>query len=181
MSIAFSLDSATAVLERTPATLRALLRGLSGDWIRGDEGPDTFSPFDVVGHLIDAEETDWIVRARLILAQEMEPFPPFDRFRHRERNADRTLESLLDEFAMVRRANLEILHGWQLTPAQLALEGLHPSLGRVTLSQLLATWVVHDLGHTAQVTRVMAKQYRGNVGAWQQYLPVLSDREAPAS
>lgn len=181
MGVAFSLAGATGVLERTPATLRALLGGLPADWTRGNEGPDTFSAFDVVGHLIDAEETDWIVRARIILAQEMEPFPPFDRFRHRDRNAGRTLESLLDEFAMVRRANLEILHGWQLTPSQLALEGLHPSLGRVTLSQLLSTWVVHDLGHVAQVTRVMAKQYRGEVGAWRQYLPVLSDREAPAS
>ena len=181
MGITFSLTGATEVLERTPATLRALLEGVSHDWTRGNEGPDTFSPFDVVGHLIDAEETDWIVRARIILAQAMEPFPPFDRFRHRERNAARTLPVLLDEFAMARRVNLEILRQWNLTPAQLALEGVHPSLGRVTLSQLLATWVVHDLGHVAQVTRVMAKQYRGEVGAWQQYLPVLSDRETPAS
>ena len=151
-------------------------------WARGTEGPDTFSPFDVVGHLIDGEETDWIPRARIILAQGVgRRFEPYDRFRHRSRNAGRTLESLLGEFADMRAANVKLLRSWDLTEQQLALEGEHPSLGAVTLRQLIATWVVHDLGHLAQVARVMAKQYREEVGPWVQYLPVLTDHEQPRS
>ena len=151
-------------------------------WARGTEGPDTFSPFDVVGHLIDGEETDWIPRARIILAQgPSRRFEPYDRFRHRSRNAQRTLASLLAEFENLRSANVELVRSWKLTDQKLALEGEHPSLGAVTLRQLLATWVVHDLGHLAQVARVMAKQYRGEVGPWVQYLPVLTDHERPRS
>jgi len=173
----FSLDQTLALLSRTPGTLSALLEGLSDGWVRGNEGPDTFSPFDVVGHLIDGEETDWIPRARLILAGDpTATFAPYDRFRHRARNAGRTLPSLLEEFARLRAANLEIVSGWKLTPEQLTLRATHPSLGAVTLQHLLATWTVHDLGHLAQVTRVMAKQYAGEVGPWKEYLPVLSDR-----
>jgi hypothetical protein len=174
----FSLTDTLTLLRRTPATLTALLDGLPEGWIRGNEGPDTFSPFDVVGHLIDGEETDWIPRARIILAGDpAATFAPYDRFRHRTRNAGRTLESLLDEFAKLRAENLGTVAGWKLTTAQLALRATHPSLGTVTLQQLLATWVVHDLGHIAQVTRVMAKQYGGEVGPWKEYLPVLDDRE----
>lgn len=151
-------------------------------WARGTEGPATFSPFDVVGHLIDGEETDWIPRARIILAQgASRRFQPYDRFRHRSRNAGRTLASLLAEFAGLRSANLDLLRSWNLSDTQLALEGEHPSLGAVTLRQLIATWVVHDLGHMAQVARVMAKQYREEVGPWVQYLPVLTDHEQPRS
>jgi DinB superfamily len=151
-------------------------------WARGTEGPDTFSPFDVVGHLIDGEETDWIPRARIILAQgPSRRFEPYDRFRHRSRNAQRTLASLVAEFENLRSANLDLVRSWQLTDQQLALEGEHPSLGAVTLRQLLATWVVHDLGHLAQVARVMAKQYRAEVGPWVEYLPVLTDHETPRS
>lgn len=151
-------------------------------WARGTEGPATFSPFDVVGHLIDGEETDWIPRARIILAQgASRRFQPYDRFRHRSRNAGRTLASLLAEFAGLRSANLDLLRSWNLSDTQLALEGEHPSLGAVTLRQLIATWVVHDLGHMAQVARVMAKQYREEVGPWVQYLPVLTDHETPRS
>jgi uncharacterized damage-inducible protein DinB len=151
-------------------------------WTRGTEGPDTFSPFDVVGHLIDGEETDWIPRARIILAQgPSRRFEPYDRFRHRSRNAQRTLASLLNEFEKLRSANVALVRSWQLTEQQLALEGEHPSLGTVTLRQLLATWVVHDLGHLAQVARVMAKQYRAEVGPWVAYLPVLTDHERPRS
>lgn len=178
----FDLDLSRDLLRRSPAALAALLDGAPDAWARATEGPDTFSPFDVVGHLIDGEETDWIPRARIILARGPDPrFEPYDRFRHRARNATRTLSSLLAEFARLRFANLELLDSWQLTAAELDLPGEHPSLGRVTLRELLAAWVVHDLGHLAQVGRVMAKQYRDAVGPWLPFLPVLTDHEAPRS
>lgn len=178
----FDLTQATDVLRRTPGVLHSLLEDLDDSWTRATEGPDTFSPFDIVGHLIDGEETDWIVRTRLILARgEHRRFEPYDRFRHYARNAHRSLASLLDEFAGLRRANLELLASWRITPAQLDLPGDHPGLGPVTLRQLLAAWVVHDLGHIAQASRVMAKRYRAAVGPWVEYLPVLTDREAPRS
>jgi hypothetical protein len=178
----FDLDLAIDLLRRSPAVLEALLRGVDQVWARGTEGPDTFSPFDVVGHLIDGEETDWIPRAQIILAGRPNPrFEPYDRFRHRNRNAARTLESLLAEFAKLRASNLELLRSWRLNEAALELRGTHPALGPVTLRQLLAAWVVHDLEHVAQVARVMAKQYRSEVGPWVPYLPVLTDHEAPRS
>jgi hypothetical protein len=178
----FDLRLATEVLERTPATLHALLREVSTPWARGTEGPETFSPFDNIGHLIDGEETDWMPRARIILAQgKSRRFEPYERLRHRARNTTRTLDSLLDEFARLRDENLRTLDSWHLTDAQLDLPGEHPSLGAVTLRQLLAAWVVHDLGHIAQVARVMAKQYRAEVGPWVSYLPVLTDHEKPRS
>jgi DinB superfamily len=178
----FDLNLSIDVLGRTPATLQTLLGGLAEPWIRGAEGPETFSPFDVVGHLIDDEETDWIPRARIILGRGANlQFEPYDRFRHRARNVNRSLESLLQEFAELRAANLEVLRAWRLTTADLGLPGMHPSLGPVTLRQLLAAWVVHDLGHVAQVARVMAKQYGGAVGPWVPYLPVLTDHEVPQS
>lgn len=172
----FILNEAKDLLRRTPSALNAMLRGIDDAWARANEGPDTFSPFDVVGHLIDGEETDWIPRALLIRARDTAPFTPYDRFRHRERNVGRTLDSLLDEFARLRATNLELLESWHLSEAELDLRGQHPTLGEVTLGQLLATWVVHDLGHIAQVSRVMAKRYNGDVGPWKQFLPVLSDR-----
>jgi hypothetical protein len=178
----FDLDLAIEVLRRSPATLRALLDGLSESWIRGDEGPETFSPFDVVGHLIDGEETDWIPRARVILAKGPNlRFEPYDRFRHRTRNLGRSSESLLAEFARLRTWNVQQLESWKLTATELDLPGEHPSLGRVTLRQLLAAWVVHDLGHLAQVARVMATQYRDAVGPWIPFLPVLTDHPVPRS
>lgn len=178
----FDLHAGIAVLERTPGSVRALLAGLADGWVRGTEGSQTFSAFDNIGHLIDGEETDWIPRARIILAGGPEPrFEPYDRFRHWERNSGRSLNSLLDEFRDLRTANLQLLRSWRLTNAQLALPGLHPSLGPVTLRQLLAAWVVHDLGHVAQIARVMAKQYREAVGPWVPFLPVLTDREVPRS
>jgi hypothetical protein len=178
----FDLEKSMEVLARTPGTLRALLEGLDDSWTRGTEGPETFSPFDVVGHLIDGEETDWIPRARIILARGPDPrFEPYDRFRHWTRNRTRSLESLLDELERLRRANLDILRSWRLGEADLDLPGTHPSLGRVTLRQLLAAWVVHDLGHVAQVARVMAKQYREAVGPWVPFMPVLTDHEVPRS
>ena len=178
----FDLRLATEVLGRTPDTLRALLRNIGPELARCTEGPDTFSPFDNIGHLIDGEETDWMPRARIILAQRANRrFEPYDRFRHRARNTKRALDSLLDEFARLRAENLRVLESWHLTDAQLDLPGEHPSLGAVTLRQLLAAWVVHDLGHIAQVARVMAKQYRADVGPWVPFLPVLTDHEKPRS
>ena len=178
----FDLDLSMDVLRRTPAVLRALLEGVNGGWARGNEGPETFSPFDVVGHLIDGEETDFMVRARVILARGPDPrFESFDRYRHRSRNKRRTLESLLEELAKLRAANLAELAGWNLTEEQLDLPGVHPAFGAVTLRQLLASWVVHDLEHLAQVSRVMAKQYKAEVGPWVPYLPVLTDHETPRS
>lgn len=177
----FDLELSIDVLRRTPAALREMLLGVAEPWARGTEGPETFGPFDVVGHLIDGEETDWVPRARLILARGEARFEPYDRFRHRARNAGRSLASLLGEFARLREANLETLRGWGLTPAELDLPGHHPSLGRVTLRQLLAAWVVHDLGHIAQAARVMAKQYKDAVGPWVPFMPVLTDHEVPRS
>lgn len=178
----FDVREARHVLRRTPPVLEALLLDIDEPLARGNEGPDTFSPFDVVGHLIDGEETDWMPRARIILAQGANrTFEPYDRFRHRLRNNGRGLASLLDEFRRLRSENLAMLDAWNLTPAQLALRGEHPGLGSVTLGQLLAAWAVHDLGHIAQVVRVMAKRYRADVGPWVAYLPVLTDHEVPRS
>lgn len=178
----FELSRAMEILERTPSSLRALLAGLPDSWARADEGPDTFSAFDVVGHLVDGEETDWIPRARIILAGGKDPrFQPYDRFRHRDRNRGRSLESLLDEFETLRRESLVTLRSFGLTEARLDLPGHHPRLGQVSLRQLLSAWVVHDLGHVAQVARVMAKQYKDAVGPWVQFLPVLTDHPVPRS
>lgn len=177
----FQIDRSINVLARTPSVVYELLSGIDDAWSRATEGPDTFSPFDVVGHLIDGEETDWMARARIILAGANETFAPYDRFRHRERNAQRDLPSLLEEFATLREVNLSELSAWQLTDADLDLTATHPSLGSVTLRQLLATWVVHDLGHIAQITRVMAKQYRDEIGPWAAFLPIVTDRPTPSS
>ena len=171
----FDLSDAINVLRRTPATVRVILADIPDGWLRGSEGPDTWSPFDVVGHLIDGEETDWIPRARIILARGPNPaFVPFDRFRHLELNRRAAPAALLDRFARLRADNVAALEGFHLTPSDLALEGIHPELGRVTMRQLLATWVAHDLGHVAQIARVMAKQYGDAVGPWRRYLPVLT-------
>lgn len=176
------VERAMEVLSRTPAVVRAMLSGVSEDWTRNNEGPDTFSPFDVVGHLIDGEETDWMTRANIVLSRSDDrTFARYDRFRHYERNKGRTLESLIDEFADLRGRNLQVLESWKLGTADLARTATHPALGTVTLSQLLASWVVHDLGHIAQIARVMAKQYRDAAGPWIEYLPVLTDHETPRS
>lgn len=170
----FQLEQAIPVLERTPAVLRSLLAGVPEDWIVHNEGGDSWSPFNVVGHLIDGERTDWIVRAQIILGREARPFERFDRFHHLEATKGEALAELLDTFAGLRAANVQTLRDWTLTPALLELPGTHPELGPVTLKQLLATWVVHDLGHIGQVARVMAKQYEREVGPWKAYLPVLA-------
>lgn len=168
------LTRALEVLERTPATFRALLGGLPEAWTAPNEGPDTFSAFDNLGHLVHGERTDWIPRVRVILAQGTNRrFEPFDRFAHYRESEGKTMAELLDEFARLRAESLTTLRGWRLTERELALEGEHPELGPVTLRQLLATWVAHDLGHVAQTARVLAKQYREAVGPWRAYLPVL--------
>jgi DinB superfamily len=170
----FDLDDGMAVLERTPRVLVALLEGLPATWTTAEGDPGAWSAFDVVGHLIDGEETDWMPRARIILDQGADRrFVPFDRERHRSRNRGRSLASLLDEFARLRAGNVAELRRLRLRPAQLALAGEHPELGPVTLRQLLATWVAHDLTHVAQVSRTMARHYRQAVGPWRAYLPAL--------
>jgi DinB superfamily len=173
----FRLDHALEVLESTPRTLEAWLTGLSPEWLAANEGPETFSPLDVLGHLIHGEETDWIPRVRMILEHgESKPFEPFDRFAFRRTQAGVPLPALLEAFARLRTSNLDVLRALDVQPAQLSQRGTHPSLGSVTLEQLLSTWVVHDLGHLAQIARVMSKQYREDVGPWREYLPVLDRR-----
>jgi hypothetical protein len=170
----FDLNAGTQILERTPDTLRALLSGLDPAWTDATEGPDTWSPYIIVGHLIHGERTDWIPRAKIILAQgENLRFTPYDRFAQLRESRGKSLAQLLDEFAHLRAENMQTLSAWSLSDAQLALPGEHPELGPVTLRQLLAAWVVHDLGHIAQTSRVMAKQYREAVGPWRAYLTVL--------
>jgi hypothetical protein len=170
----FDLPTGVAVLQRTPATLGALLAGLPPQWTDATEGPDTWSPYDILGHLVHGERADWIPRARIILEQgENRRFVPFDRLAQFRESQGKSLVDLLDEFTRLRAESLETLAGWRLTDEQLALEGEHPAFGRVTLRQLLSTWVAHDLGHVAQTARVMAKQYREAVGPWRAYLPVL--------
>lgn len=173
--MSFDLAETLDILGRTPPALDTLLRGTSSAWHANNEGAETWSAYDVVGHLIHGEETDWVPRARIILEQgENRSFEPFDRFAQFSRFAGWSLDQLLDRFAELRVANLEIVRDWRLTDAQLALPGRHPELGRVDLRQLLATWAVHDLNHLGQIARVMAKRYTEEVGAWRAYLSILN-------
>ena len=170
----FDLARATALLARTPAALDALLRGLPDEWVRTPEGPGRWSAYDIVGHLIHGEQADWIPRARIILEHgAARAFEPFDREAQARWPQDVPLDRRLDEFTAARRQSLAELADLRLGPAQLARPGLHPSLGPVTLAQLLGTWVVHDLNHLAQLARVLAKARADEVGAWREYLPVL--------
>lgn len=169
------LKEAEALLARTPPTLRAWFTGLPEAWLLADEGPETFSPRDVLAHLIHGERTDWIPRLRLILDHgEAKPFEPFDRWAFLEEARTWTMEALLEEFEGLREASLDSLRGFRLKAADLTRRGSHPALGPVTLEQLLASWVVHDLGHLAQAARVMAKRYRSETGPWADYLPILT-------
>ena len=168
-----NLSHTVAILTRTPAMLDALLRDLPDEWTRSNEGEGTWSAFDVIGHLIHAERTDWIPRVRIILGSwEAREFEPFDRLGHVREVQGKSLEQLLDEFARVRGESLAALVALSLTQDDFDRRGLHPSLGSVTLSQLLATWAAHDLTHVHQITRVMAHQYRDAVGPWSRYLGV---------
>jgi len=171
----YQLDQAKEILRRTPATLNALLSDLPNDWVLSNEGPDTWSPYDVIGHLIEGEETDWIPRARIILEQgEERPFDKFDRFAMFEKSSGKSLLELLAEFEKLRGESLRQLDELKLTPELLQKQGLHPVLGVVTLSQLLSAWVVHDLGHIRQIVRVMATQYREAIGPWTEYLTIVN-------
>lgn len=170
----YDVSSAIPVLERTPAVLRALLGGLGAEWTHGNYGADTFNPFDVVGHLITGEQTDWMVRARIILEHgTSRPFDKYDRYAQFEASRGKTLGQLMDEFERLRRANLAALRDLNLTPADLDRRGMHPALGEVTLGNLLATWVAHDLNHLAQIAKAMATQYDDAVGPWKEYLGIL--------
>jgi len=172
----FELAQAIEVLKRTPATLNSLLRDLPEPWLVQNEGPETWSPYDVIGHLIHGEETDWIPRAKIILEHgEARAFEPFDRVAMFAESKRKTLAQLLDTFTQLRTENLRELQAMNLTSDLLNKRGRHPALGVVTLRQLLSTWVVHDLGHIRQVVRVMSKQYRDAVGPWKAYLSILEE------
>jgi DinB superfamily len=174
----FVMEEAVAILSRTPATLNALLRGLPDGWITAHEGGETWSPFDVIGHLIHAERTNWIPRARVILEYgETRPFDQFDRVAQFASSNGRTLPGLLDEFATVRNESLSALAALHLTGADFDRRGRHPDFGVVTLRQLLATWVAHDLDHVMQISRVLARQYSDEVGPWRAYLRIIRERE----
>jgi uncharacterized damage-inducible protein DinB len=174
---AFDLYDAVAVLERTPKTLTMLLAGLPDSWIRATESQGSWSPYDVIGHLIHGEQTDWIPRARHILAGRTDPFEPFDRTAQFRGSETKRLNELLTTFADLRRENLAALNEMKLRPEDLQKPGLHPELGPVTLGQLLATWVAHDLDHIGQIARTMAKVYKDATGPWNAYLSILHDRE----
>ena len=170
----YSKEQAIEILERTPAVLKSLLTGISDGWAMNNEGPETFSPYDVVGHLIHGEKTDWVVRAKIILQHGLsKPFDAYDRFAQYEESKGKSLQQLLDEFEEVRKQNMDWLHTCQLTENDLERKGMHPVLGEVSLRNLLSTWVVHDLTHIAQVTRVMAKQYIGEMGPWPEFFRIL--------
>ena len=173
----FDLTKGVAVLERTPDVLRSMLAGLPREWRDGTEGPETWSPYVIVGHLIHGERTDWIPRARHILAEETRPFERFDREAQFRESRGKSLRELLETFARLRRESLDALEAMHLGEADLARTGNHPELGVVTLAQLLSTWTVHDLDHVAQIVRTMAKAYGAAVGPWTAYLSVLHDRE----
>jgi hypothetical protein len=170
----FDLKKSTEILSRTPYVLETLLQGVSEDWTHSNEGENTWSPFDVMGHLIHGEKTDWMERMEIILSKgTQQKFESFDRFAQFEESKGKTLTQLLEEFKNIRKENLALLESKKLTKADLQKKGLHPVFGEVTLEQLLATWATHDLGHLGQIARVMAKQYKTAVGPWRQYLPIL--------
>lgn len=171
----YKKSEALEILERTPAVMYTLLSGLSNDWIRNNEGPETFSAYDVIGHLIHGEKTDWTVRIKRILEYgETKTFDLYDRFAQYEESKGKSLLQLLDEFKNLRNENIIWLKSLKLSQEDLEKKGMHPVLGQVTLKNLLSTWVVHDLTHIAQVTRVMAKQYKEEMGPWPKFFRILS-------
>lgn len=171
----FQLADGLAILERTPSTLNAMLRNLPDDVAKRKEDADRFSVYDVVGHLNHGEETDWVPRARIILEHGISrPFDPFDRFAMYEKSEGKSLNQLLEEFELLRSKSIQAVREMNITPAKLNLRGLHPELGAVTLGQLLATWVVHDLNHIGQIVRILSKQHTETVGPWKAYLSILN-------
>lgn len=170
----YGLQSARAILSRTPQTLSVMLRDLPEEWIQQNEGPDTWCAFDVVGHLIHGDQNNWIARAKIIIEHgPWRPPDPHDHFAQLEANRNKPLSELLDQFAAARKKSLADLDGLGLTPEKLRLQGMHPMLGVVTLGQFLSTWVVHDLDHIMQISRVMAKGYAEAAGPWSQHLRIL--------
>lgn len=171
----FNIAKSNEILRQTPGTLQSLLGNLSGDWINNNEGGESWSPYDILGHLIHGEKADWMGRIKTILNHgDSKPFEPFDRFAQFNTSTGKSMEDLLKEFALLRERNLEELASLNISGDQLKLRGSHPALGTVTLAQLISTWTVHDLGHLAQISRVMSKQYINEVGPWKDYLPVLT-------
>ena len=174
--INFNLKEAVVILERTPAVLTSLLGELPDSWTYNNEGGESWSPFDIVGHLVHGEKKDWILRARTILEYgEGKPFEPFDRFAQFKDSEGKTLNDLLEEFAKLRKGNVDVLINLKLDEDDFNKQGIHPEFGKVTLKQLFSTWVVHDLSHIRQISRVMAKQYKNEIGPWEKYLPVINE------
>jgi hypothetical protein len=170
----FDLEKSIALLEATPVMLHSWLAQLPSDWVRSNEGDDTWSPFDVLGHLIHGEKTDWIPRAEIILSDsENKEFVPFDRFAMFTESQGKSIRDLLSELEELRRLNIERLRSMEIAKADLEKTGLHPELGEVTLRQLISTWVAHDLDHIGQIAGIMARQYKGEVGPWEKFLGVL--------
>ena len=166
----FDLKKSLEILERTPVVLETLISDLSDDWIFNNEGENTFSVFDTVGHLLHGEKTDWMARAKIILEKgTTQPFANYDRYAMYEESKSKTLQQLLDEFKTVRTENIRLIQSWNIDEVKLNLKGIHPKFGEVTLRQLFSTWVIHDLTHLAQISRVMAMQYKTEMGPWLEY------------
>ena len=172
----FEIEKALPVLERTPQVIEALLYGLADEWVYSNEGADTWTPFDIVAHLIHGEKTDWIPRTQVIVGEGSKVFVPFDMEGHQKEKKGKTMSQLLDEFKVLRKENLALLKTIDITNDSLDHTGIHPVLGPVTLRHLLASWVVHDLTHIHQLSRVMAKQYEEAVGPWKQFMGVLGGK-----
>lgn len=170
----FSIEKSLEILRRTPVVIDTMLRGLSDEWTQNNEGPETWSPFDIVGHLIHGEKTDWIPRMEIILSDQSDKtFKPFDMHAHFTESEGKSLQELLDEFKTIRHQNIQNLKSKRLSEEDLDKKGIHPEFGKVTLRETLSTWAVHDLNHIAQISRVMAKQYQTEVGPWKKYLGIL--------
>lgn len=171
----YQLEKAIEILERTPKVLSSLLEGISMEWASKNEGLDTWSPYDVIGHLVHGEKTDWMPRLEIVLTDGInKTFEPYDRFAQFKMSQGKDLSQLLSEFESLRDQNLKTLRSKNLTPKDLTRTAIHPSLGTINLKNMLAAWVIHDLGHIAQVSRVMAKQYKNEIGPWTQYLTIVN-------
>ena len=171
----FDINKSIEILERTPSVIETMLSSISEEWTTNNEGGDSWSPYDIVGHLIHGEKTDWIIRMEIILSdKEDKKIQSFDRFAQFEESKGKSLQMLIEEFKMLRKQNIIKLRLKKIESSDLLKEGIHPDFGKVTLKQLLSTWVVHDLNHITQIARVMAKQYKAEVGPWVAYLSVLN-------
>jgi hypothetical protein len=170
----FDINKSIEILERTPLVIEQMLKGISDDWAKNNEGGDSWSPYDIVGHLVHGEKTDWVARMEIILLNDDKKFTPFDRFAQFNDSKGKSLETLIEEFKALRKKNIVKLRLKKIESFDLLKKGIHPAFGKVTLQQLLATWVVHDLNHLSQIARVMSKQYKAEVGPWVEYLPILT-------